>query len=422
MNKTSASNNAVFQSDQLFRIYCRKMDITDEKRVNSLWKEIWKQYKNEEDVVKYLYSITYNTDIPVPSADVDYDAAGDVNKYVIRNLVDSYYDIQKLRISTGNRICTSFKTQLGQKPGKSEDTMEKEAAKTLHDLRKEYDRITDGMADKQTSLKKTIEALSKDPKPLIYIRSKTDYELVESYIQLQDSESKVAASVQQAVQEHPMWNAFFSKVKGCGPMMAGVCLAYFDINKARYATSFIAYAGIDAVSVVKVDKDGLPYTASEGHGLKHTREEIYKKADDTWGVKNSIGYNPKLKSTLLSTLADGFLKAGYRREKDGSGAAVEGGWIQAEGYARAYAEYIHRLDNRVDTKNYSRGHKHLMGKRYMIKLFLKDMWTVWRQMAGYDIGLPYEVEFLGKDPHHYNRYYTMSKKVYSNVDDYEGTE
>ena len=411
-------NIATFTSSQLFRLYCRKMSITDEEQVNAIWKQTWGTYGTEEDVVLYLYSLVYNEQLPVPDTKVrNYNASDDTNKYVIRNLVDSYYDIQKLRISTGNRVCASFKTQLGQDPGKSEETLDGDAVKILSAVRKEYDRIADGMIENKLTIKKAIEMLSNDPEPLRYIKSKTDYDLIESYNHLVDAEAKTADSVASVVKKHPMWNEFFSKVKGCGPMMAGVCISYLDINKARYASSFMAYAGIDPVVVTKYDENGEPYQVSEGHGLKHVREEIYLKADETWGVKNSIGYNPKLKSMLLSTLADGFLKAGYRREKDENGNAVEGGWIKAEGYARAYTEYMHRLDHRNDRER-TKGHKHLMAKRYMIKCFLKDMWFVWRTIAGYDAGQPYEIEFLGKDPHHYNRFYELPQKTYKTVADY----
>ena len=408
-----------FKSENLFRLYCRKMDIMDEGEVNKQWDDIWKMFKDEESVVEYLYGLVYNESIPAASATSTYSASNDVNKLVIRNLVDSYYDIQKLRISTGNRVCASFKTQIGQKPGMSEDQTDKEAQKVISVLRKEYQRITDSIMNNGVTVKKAIEALNNDPQPLQYIRSKTDYDLMESYMFLQAAEDKTSSSVAEAVKKHPMWDAFFSKVKGCGPMMAGVCISYFDVNVARYASSFIAYAGIDPVVITTQDEDGNLIQKSEGHGKKHARDDLYKKKDNSWGVKKSIGYNPKLKSTLLSTLADGFLKAGFRREKDDDGKLIEGGWIQAEGYARAYAEYMHRLSNRYDSHETSQGRKHLMAKRYMIKCFLKDMWVVWRGLAGYDVGQPYEVAYLGKDPHHYNRYYTLPQKVYSSESDYE---
>ena len=63
----------------------------------------------------------------------------------IRAMVRGAYDIQKLRIQTGNRIVRNFKAKLGQEGPDNENVLDKEAKKILTDLRLAYNRITDGL-------------------------------------------------------------------------------------------------------------------------------------------------------------------------------------------------------------------------------------------------------------------------------------
>ena len=53
---------------------------------------------------------------------------------VLTASVRSLYDLQKLRISTGNRICASFRVKLGLDPSQAEGE-DKEAEKLLTQLR-----------------------------------------------------------------------------------------------------------------------------------------------------------------------------------------------------------------------------------------------------------------------------------------------
>lgn len=46
-----------------------------------------------------------------------------------------------------------------------------------------------------------------------------------------------------------------------------------------------------------------------------------------------------------------------------------------------------------------RGHRHAMAMRYMIKMFLIDLYTAWRKIEGLEVHPPYAQGKLGKDPH-----------------------
>jgi hypothetical protein len=47
------------------------------------------------------------------------------------------------------------------------------------------------------------------------------------------------------VEEFPIWTQFMKATKGVGPAMAAVIISEFDPYKARHASSFWKYAGLD---------------------------------------------------------------------------------------------------------------------------------------------------------------------------------
>lgn len=173
-----------------------------------------------------------------------------ISEQKIRTLVTSSYDIQALRISVGNRIVASFNAQLGihqndmNKDAKDKDEEDKEATKTLSVISKEYDKITEAYVANQ----QTIRAYFKKNDPsLTYIKSEQDYKLVERWKELLHTEQQINKLIKTEAHEHPMWDAFFSDVIGCGEQMAAIIISYFDVDKARHPSCFWKYAGLDVV-------------------------------------------------------------------------------------------------------------------------------------------------------------------------------
>lgn len=360
----------------------------------------------------------------------------DTQKMRIRELVRGVYDVQKLRISTGNRIVSSINVQLGQEPSKKKEEMDKEAQKLIGEMRKEYTRITDAyVEDRQkdkpgasgtgrmsaSQINKIIERLRSDREAaetaevedskkakssdvgVKYIRDALDFQMMESYMQLLKSEQIQIGVIQKEVEAHPMWDRFFKDVKGCGPMMAAVCIAYFDVHKARHVSSFYRYAGLDVVQVYDHDdENGMPVYRGEGRGRKaeHLEEREYINAKTGQpAIKKGLTYNPELKSKLLAVLGSSFLKT-----------------AKGEKYEKIYRDYRARLANRPDLKaeytvdskgnrvecDKNKVRRHYMANRYMVKAFVRDLWVSWRSYEGYEISEPYEVAKLGNKPHKYN--------------------
>lgn len=395
-----------------------------------------------------------------PSSVMNYDLALDkAQKVKIRNLVSGIYDIQKLRIATGNRVVQSFNIQMGQEPSTSQDELDSATQSLIDTLRTEYKRITDAYVDKQfseldngkskivkggagvkadgdTKISKTdvtttangaetqtkiiefkknasidtiIKAMVNNANSGVHeIKSKLDYELVGTYIDLLDTEEKMTKILSKEVEKHPMWDAFFKDVAGCGPLMAGMCISYLDPYAARHVSSFWKYAGYDTVPVMK--EDGT--VTREGRAKRHVEEQTYTDKEGNTQTKKGITYNPKLKSKLF-VLAECMLKAGLRAQKDANGNPLldsKGNktYSVANGskYVECYIDYLSRLHNRADSASLTPLHKQMMAKRYMIKEFLRDLWVIWRTSVGGEVTLPYEVDKLGRNPHKYNQFHT----------------
>lgn len=292
----------------------------------------------------------------------------------IRNLVDGVYDIQQLRIATGNRVVAALRPEQATevKPNTSVDNPDGAPENQDDSIIKlvvgEYKRVADVYATRYQSKGRIEKALTGTE----YIRTGLDYTLVEQYMKLVDAEEGLTKAVEKVVKDHPMWDAFFSDVKGCGPLMAAVCLAYLDPYKARHASSFWKYCGLD---VVYNEETGL----MEGRQKKHTEMREYEAKDGTIKEKKSLTYNPFIKTKLVGVLGSSFLRA------------------RGSYYGKVYYDYKNRLEQRDPDK--SPAHRHRMATRYAVKMFLRDMWVVWRELEGLEVTEPYEVAKLGHKPH-----------------------
>lgn len=405
-------------------------------------------------------------------------AIEDSVKTQIRNLISTLYGIQEVRIGTGNRLTAQFKQSLGIAPSTKDEDADKEVVKLLASLKEDYGRITDGIAENNFSLKKQISLLLKDDKnPLKVVRDTTDYSLIRSYMFLLDSESELTRVIDTYVKSHPLWSAFFEQVKGCGTLMSAVCIAFLDPYKAPHVSSFFRYAGLDVVQdtskqgeqlwlavndgyrVVKQkytyvyqstkedylghvieskNEDGVPiYTTDTGeyleklealsvdgdyifedlngenpyvgtvvakeHGRSMSDTEMFEyiSKDGELKLKKGLTYNPTLKCKLMGVLGSCLIKA-----KDPV-------------YYTIYNEYKNRLNNNHRYDGYTNARKSNMAVRYMVKQFLRNLWVVWRNLEGLPVDAPYEVDKLGREPHHVNAYqYNISTGRKQSYKDY----
>lgn len=290
---------------------------------------------------------------------------------ILRSTVRGAYDIQNLRIQTGNRIVANFKARLGQKPGEKEEDIGAKEQTVLNTLRKEYDRITDGLVQTKDGIS---AAKFKNFHKSEIISSYTELCLVAQYIDTLENEAKHFRRLKGVLEEIPIYNEFLIDVVGIGPAMAGVLLSEIDITKATYPSSLWKYAGLDVITIT--DDDGTTHTEGRSRKKAHLVKREYIAKDGTVKEKDSITFSPFLKTKLIGVLGPSFLRS--RGE-----------------YAEVYNNYKHRLENSPAHMEKSKLHRHNMAVRYMVKRFLVDLYTEWRALEGLPVSDEYSKAKLG---------------------------
>lgn len=278
-------------------------------------------------------------------------------KDLLKSIVKSGYDLQKIRIQIGNRVVASFKHKLGQKPGMTEEEMEKEAQNLLSDLRKSYLRLADAMP-------KVIR--QKNFKGDGLITSFAEYSLVSNYNSVLEAEERQFKDAEKILVDFKIYREFLSKVKGCGPMMSAIIISELDPYKAEYPSQFWKYAGLDVG----------PDNRGRGRYSEHLVEIEYINKEGEKAIKKGITFNPFLKTKLLGVLASSFLKS------------------KSE-YSAYYYNYKNRLENHPVHKEKTPKHRHNMAMRYMIKRFLVDLHVKWRELEGLPVAKEYSEAKLG---------------------------
>ena len=158
----------------------------------------------------------------------------------------------------------------------------------------------------------------------------------------------------QEIHLHPLWKNFLKGVKGCGEAMAGVIITEFDINKAPTVSNLWSFSGL-----------------APGKDRK------------TKGQK--CPYNQFLRAKLCGVLGSSFLKCNspYRTYYDDMKLRLESSdWGMAS-------------KNPTDKSRPKAGHQHKAATRYMVKMFLKDLYVAWRTLEGLPVREPYQEQYLG---------------------------
>ena len=315
----------------------------------------------------------------------------DYIKMLIRNSINNYYDIQQLRIKTGNRIFQMYldlHPEYIKKDSLSDADREKAENSFMKVFYSEYKKVLNTI-DKEFGNKgrrieeKAINSLE----DLMLIKSKDDFNLVHVFHTLKEEELRCSKIIADLVESHPMWDMFFKDAKGIGPVMAGVLLGYLDVHKARHVSSFWSFAGVGTV----VNDEGERVCQSRATTVEVTRENKYTGKMET---VRSINYNARLHNIILGVMIPSVIKTG----KGGK-------------YNEVYYDYKNRFANRADLVDASAQKIHRMAVRAAAKELLRDLWVVWRSYEGYEISKPYEVEYLNRAPHEFNEFHYRRSTV-----------
>lgn len=171
-------------------------------------------------------------------------------------------------------------------------------------------------------------------------------------------EEELFKDIAKEIHVHPLWKSFLEDVKGCGETMAAVIITQFNIHKAPHVSNLWSFAGLAPGKDKK----------TKGH---------------------KCPFNQFLRAKLCGVLGSGFLKANSP-------------------YREFYDNMKHRLESEdwgiesekpMDKKRPKAGHQHKASTRYMIKMFLKDLYIAWRTLEGLAVSEPYQEKYLNHKHH-----------------------
>lgn len=183
-------------------------------------------------------------------------------------------------------------------------------------------------------------------------------------------ESQIDKRIKDIITKLPIWTNFFEPIEGCAHITAAVCLSEFDIEKATTVSKLWQFAGLNPGMVL-------------GKVIKGTGEkkEIVTTEEFIRGDKKKKGFlcpfNFWLRTKLCGVIATNFIMK------------------QNEYALKFYYPYKDRLTNSEKWKDESKKHIDLAARRYMIKMFLKDLYVAWRTDQNLSVRPTYQEEYLG---------------------------
>ena len=201
-------------------------------------------------------------------------------------------------------------------------------------------------------------------------------------------EKDIEKALAKALKRFPVYTEFLANVKGVGPIAAGWIIAEYDIHRATTVSKLWQFTGLNPGMVQgkkRVEnKDGSFSLIPTGQMVR----------GDKLTAGHVAPFHKRLRTALVGVMADGFIKA------------------QNDYCMRYYYPYKARLEAEENTveeiskagakpkdvawKDAKKAHRDRAAKRYMVKMFLRDLYVAWREVEGLEVRGPYQEEYLGK--------------------------
>lgn len=285
----------------------------------------------------------------------------------IRFLIENYYDIQKLRIETFNRI-VAFTRENKDEIIKELNNFISQKYFGNHSRNASHQQF--GTQDAHAKL------LVNDAINLLNSQGEKRYaEFVEKYILSKKIELKIYSKIENLIwffeklhklekelykkldnwsYNHPLRTKFLNYVIGIGPILASGIIAWLSepILKAGHVSQIWAYCGL-------------------APGQERKKGE-------------KLNYNPKLKTFCWKIARSLIMKKCFGRKL-------------YEEFKRQAREK-HPKPEIIDGKlKWTDKHIDNWARRKVVKLFLAAVWEVWRKMNNLPVTEPYPIKFLGHD-------------------------
>lgn len=303
------------------------------------------------------------------------------SKRKLRVIVETYGDVQGIRMATEHRIRTYAEHEglvavLGEVAAEASKMAGIEAYKA--DIRKHKDDPAFTLA-----FQGAVDKLEDDQY----------HKKVNKLMKLQEGVLKNMAMAE--VKEHPLWNDWLKYVYGIGPCLAGgiIARALTSVERSAHVSQHWAYAGLAVV----MDK-WLCHACK--HEVEHRPE--YMQKDLAAAVRcpkcqtpmapvghaqrrvkgQQSDFNERLK-VLYWKIGESFVKqsaakSGYRRLYDQMRAKVE----------RDGCSKIHLDDKKRQIPCFD-AHKFAKAKRLTVKIFASHVWQKGRELLGLSVADPF---------------------------------
>lgn len=283
----------------------------------------------------------------------------------------------KSRIAIGNRLSGTFRYELGLDP--SEKMTDSQEEKILKAITNDYKLVSEAIANYysgafQNGIKKYWKEF---PVREGLIRNESKFRMVKQYKTILEAEKEAGAEMGYLVNQHPLWEHFFSKIKGIGFVTAGDILGCS--GRPDLSDTISAYWKYWGVGLINDPVSGQKVAQSRSNLF----EEYYVDKDEKVDIKLTCGYNVDANSRLIGVIGDGLIK-------------------QTNGhYRQIYLNKKHYYQNSPNHSTKKKGHIHKMARRFMCKMFLHDCWIAWRKSLGLPLTESYSVRVLGFDKSHH---------------------
>lgn len=342
----------------------------------------------------------------------------------LRLVVRSYYKLMDERVALGNQVYAQLRSHLGLDPSQAAEE-QPAAAKFLADLEASYKLITEGCAKELPRMEK-FEANG-------IITTYAELTSVHSFLGMVKSEKVQLSALGSILKTERIYNEFLVAIRGLGPSLCAFLMAELNPYRAPNVSSFWAFLGLD------VHKDGRGMSKRIDH---MSPRWMRKRSGEGYAMERTTlrSHDVRKKAKVVGVMSDCILKAGLRwiptteENYESHDPALrcrkdfpKKGDIPARKdvpcvadilspYVEIYMQYKHRqrhshkpcpatvteggVVRQLMWCETSDGHRDRAAKRYMMKMFLADLWVVWRKIEGLPVTEPYAVAVLGRRPHH----------------------
>lgn len=209
-----------------------------------------------------------------------------------------------------------------------------------------------------------------------------------------DEERELRRAMVSALTDHPAW-PWLSRVKGIGATLAAKLLARLDVTRAPAPSSFWSYCGLATVpgTEYRCATCGLRASFPTRYRVKgaHMRSDTRASCSGTLEAHRG----PEAGIRVAQPKPASGEKAAYDQYAKKVCYLIGVSFLRSgSAYERYYREQRERLER--ERPGWTGGRVHFAALRKTEKLFLAQLWAVWREAVGLPVTTPYAQGVLGR--------------------------